>query len=132
MKKNVLKFGLALTFAIAFVACQKPDIINEDNLSKSSHSAARVDASDMVANEVLIQFKNGTSDAKKEEILNKLGGKLKEKVLTKMMERLGDEGIDLIEVKINALEAITKAKNILGYQPVTFDEGIAFLAKQLK
>jgi len=27
---------------------------------------------------------------------------------------------------------ITKAKNILGYQPVTFDEGIAFLAKQLK
>ncbi|MES2795063.1 MAG: S8 family peptidase [Bacteroidota bacterium] len=112
MKKNVLKFGLALTFAVALVACQKPDIINEDSLSKTSHSSARTDASDMVANEVLIKFKNGTSESKKAEILEKIGGKLKENILTKMMERFGDEGIDLIEVNINALEAISKAKNI--------------------
>ena len=111
MKNNFI-FGLAIAISLVVASCQQPDFIKSENQPRKNHSSARVEANDMVANEVLVKFKNGISDAKRLEILELLGGKLKEKVLTKMMERIGDNGIDLIEVNIHALDAIAKAKNI--------------------
>ncbi|MDI9882394.1 S8 family peptidase [Flectobacillus sp. LYT7W] len=61
----------------------------------------------------MIKFKTGTSDAKKAQILSKIGGKVKEKILTKLMQKFGDnEGVNLIEIPINALEAIGKSKDL--------------------
>lgn len=37
------------------------------------------------ANEVLVKFKEGTSESKKSEILSLIGGKVNEIILTKMM-----------------------------------------------
>lgn len=66
----------------------------------------------MVPNEILVKFKNGVDAGKRAQILDKLGGKLKEKVLTKMMEKLGDrEGIFLITINTTVPDALAKAKN---------------------
>ncbi len=119
MKKNKLKFGMAIAISLAIASCQQPDFLQIENQPKVNHSSAKVDGNDMVANEVLVKFKNGTSDSKRAEILGKIGAKLKEKILTKMMERAGDNGIDLLEVNINALDAILKAK---GFSEIEYAE----------
>jgi subtilisin family serine protease len=60
----------------------------------------------------LIKFKNGVSSSKKAEILDKLSAKVKEKILTKMMEKMGDnEGVTLVELPMAAFEALSKTKD---------------------
>lgn len=120
MQKQISKLAIAAAFSVAFVACQQNDILKDTDLSTTSHSAARTGAADMEPNEVLIKFKAEVSDAKKTELLGKLGGKLKEKILTKMMERMGDDqGVLLVSVPVNALEAIARAK---GFSEIEYAE----------
>ncbi len=67
----------------------------------------------LVPNEMLVKFKEGTSASKKAEVLERLGGKVKEEILTKMMERSGDkQGVLLVELPLPALEAIAQAKGL--------------------
>jgi subtilisin family serine protease len=111
MKRVYSNLSLAAAFSIAFVACQQNDILTESTTSGNPHSSAREAAANTVPNELLIKFKNGVSSSKKDEILGKLGAKLKEKILTKMMERAGDsEGITLVELPMAAFEARSKTK----------------------
>lgn len=111
MKKILSNLSLATAFSILIVACQQNDVLLENNTSATSHSAARVTAGNTVPNELLIKFKNGVSSSKKAEILDKLSAKVKEKILTKMMEKTGDtEGITLVELPIAAFEALSKTK----------------------
>jgi subtilisin family serine protease len=112
MKKNNLKFGLVLTISLLVASCEQPDLLKNENQEKNSNRSAKVEGKNMVSNEVLVKFKNGTSESKHKEILEKFGGKVKEKILTKMMERAGDNGFELIEVNMNALDALVKAKGI--------------------
>ena len=67
---------------------------------------------DMVPNEILVKFKEGTDVSKKALVFEKLGGKLKEKILTKMMEKSGDKnGIDLVSISGTVANAILSARN---------------------
>ncbi len=101
MKKITTKLSLVLCSIGTFYSCQKQELIIENNNTISNSRSAKAEAfdeADMVENEFLIKFKEGTSDSRKEEILNSLNGKVKEKILTKMMERLGDkEGVQLVQ-----------------------------------
>jgi subtilisin family serine protease len=111
--KNVLSnLSLATALSILIVACQQNDVLLENNTSGTSHSSARTTADNTVPNELLIKFKNGVSSSKKAEILDKLSAKVKEKILTKMMEKMGDnEGVTLVELPMAAFEALSKTKD---------------------
>jgi subtilisin family serine protease len=111
MKQILSNLSLATAFSILIVACQQNDVLLENNISDTSHSSARTTADNTVPNELLIKFKNGVSSSKKAEILNKLSAKVKEKILTKMMEKTGDtEGITLVELPTAAFDALSKTK----------------------
>lgn len=66
-----------------------------------------------VPDEMLIKFKSSIDSTKKAAIIAKLGGVVKEKILTKLMEQLGDNnGILLVKLPSNALNGIAKAKGL--------------------
>ena len=110
MKKlNVLTAAILAGLLIAGCS-QKEDQLQIDpvNLKSASVKAEY----DMVPNEILVKFKEGTDVSKKALVFEKLGGKLKEKILTRMMEKAGGKnGIDLVSVSGTVENAILAAKN---------------------
>jgi len=103
------------------VACHtEMNPIPGDSVNQSK-SNLRVQAKDnFEPNEILVKFKAGTSDTKKAEILNHIGGKVKEKILTKMMQRLGDnEGITLVSMPMQAFEALSRVN---GFSEIEYAE----------
>ena len=113
MKRKILFVSVAL-MVLAMAGCQKNDNqiqVQDDSFTLKSAQVQR--DYNMVPNEILVKFKDGVDESKKSLVLNKIGGKLKEKILTKMMEKEGDkEGISLITVPGNSLDAIAKAKGL--------------------
>lgn len=66
---------------------------------------------EMVPNELLVKFKKGTSVADRANALGLLKAEIKEHIHTSAMKRIGDEqGVFLLRVNVNALDAIAKAK----------------------
>jgi subtilisin family serine protease len=111
MKRNLYYVCVALV-AIAIAGCTKPNeqLPVQDNTS-TLKSASFSEDYNMVPDEILVKFKNGTNVSKKAALLDKLGGKLKQKVISKMMERAGDEeGISLVTIKGTVAEALAKVK----------------------
>lgn len=98
------------------VSCTTDIIETSDTQATTAttqRSSARTNAQDYEPNEVLIKFKSGVSDEKQAEILGRIGGKVKEKILTKLMEKFGDnDGITLVQMPMNALEAIARVKGL--------------------
>ena len=89
----------------------KDELQVSDNSSTLKSASVKADY-DMVPNEVLVKFKEGTDVSKKTLVFEKLGGKLKEKILTKMMEKAGDKnGIDLVSISGTVANAVLAAKN---------------------
>ena len=126
MKKQLLSIGVLAT--LAFAACKQeelalPSVSTEvDNLSESTTSGltTRAAGGNYVPNELLVKFKEGVSQTKKDQILGNLNAKVSEKILTKAMERTGKkEAVHLLNVPIAALDAIAKAK---GYGEVDYAE----------
>ena len=116
MKKQFTKLTTFFALGAFMVSCTT-DIVetldDQTSSSTSQRSSARTNAQKYEPNEVLIKFKSGVSDAKQAEILGRIGGKVKEKILTKLMEKFGDkQGISLIQMPINALEAIARVKSL--------------------
>ncbi|MBA4409617.1 MAG: peptidase S8 [Odoribacter sp.] len=112
MKK--LKLLSVVFFAgLIFAGCsQKDDQLQVQDDSLTLKSASVKAEYDMVPNEIIVKFKEGTDDSKKAQVYEKLGGKLKEKILTKMMEKQGDkDGIDLVSISGTVANAILVAKN---------------------
>ena len=66
-----------------------------------------------VPNELLIKFKSGVDDNGKNGVLGKIGGKHKEKILTKAMTNGGDkQGLNIVNVPGSVDDAIAKIKNL--------------------
>jgi len=101
-----------LLAGLMIVGCsQKDELQVSDNSSTLKSASVKADY-DMVPNEVLVKFKEGTDVSKKALVFEKLGGKLKEKILTKMMEKAGDKnGIDLVSISGTVANAVLAAKN---------------------
>ena len=112
MKKlNVLTAVLLAGILIAGCS-QKDELQVSDHSSKLKSASVKADY-EMVPNEILVKFKEGTEVSKKEAVFAKLNGKLKEKILTKMMEKQNDKnGIDLVTISGNAADAIAKTKDL--------------------
>jgi subtilisin family serine protease len=118
MKKTFQKISLAASLILAIAACQQPDLIQSDSNQNQSNSSARVSAKEnYVENEILVTFKKGAEEAEIEGIITKFGGKLKEKVVTSMMERAGDKnGISVISIKSTVAETLAKVKGMAGVE----------------
>lgn len=111
MRTKSLTLTSLLSIASILSSCTGYNL--EEISTTSNASAARVAEINYEPNEVLIKFKAGTTDERKNEIIAKLNGKVKEKILTKLMQKSGDnDGLHLIQLPINALEAITNAKGL--------------------
>ncbi len=119
MKKNyLLPAGKAFAFCIAIsaflISCSKDPAeqlsIKEDMmLSLEGASDQNLKGLDFVPNELLVKFKTGTSSTARENALLRISGKVKEKVLTKAMERNGDkEGFLVVSTPLAVLEARAK------------------------
>lgn len=115
MKKQLIKLATFVALGSFMAACTTEIIETSEHstTSTSQRSAARSNALNYEPNEVLIKFKSGVSDEKQAEILDRIGGKVKEKILTKLMEKFGDnEGITLVQMPMNALDAITRLNGL--------------------
>ncbi len=115
MRKNYVLLGL-LSIAI-FTSCKK-DLNSNQELAEITAAQQAVNNGQGVAgekfepNELLVKFKKGTSETGRANALARISGNVKEHILTKAMERLGDEGVYLIHSSLNALEAIGRAKGV--------------------
>ncbi|MBD0280078.1 MAG: hypothetical protein ICV81_19255, partial [Flavisolibacter sp.] len=99
--KKIYLFLSVVSFVI-LTGCMKE--VKEDTASNQINQASTSDeifmgqvhantnsaARSHVPNEILVKFKEGMTDDVKDKALKKIGGKIKEKVLTKAMERKGD------------------------------------------
>lgn len=112
MKNLNLLSALFLAGLLIAGCSQKDELQLSDNSMELKSASLKADY-DMVPNEILVKFKTGTDAAKKEAVLAKLGGKVKEKILTKMMEKLGEkDGIELVTIPGKVADAVLEAKNL--------------------
>lgn len=112
--KKLHGLAVVLLVGLTIAGCSKKEDqlqVQDDSLTlKSASTQAEYD---MVPNEIIVKFKEGTEVSKKALVFEKLGGKLKEKILTKMMEKQGDkDGINLISISGSVADALAKAKNL--------------------
>jgi len=116
MKKQY--FIISLLAIGIFTSCKKDlqsnePIVDEATATQQANNGLRgVSEDDVVPNEILVKFKKGTSETGRANALARISGSVKEHVLTKVMERFGDEGVYLVHTPIQALEAISKAKGL--------------------
>lgn len=114
MKKHLLFWGAVTASSFMLSSCESRI---EPNSQKALSNYNASTAENFVPNEILIKFSKGISEAKKAEILGRINGKVKEQILTKLMEKFGDnEGITLVEMPMAALDAIAKVKGITGIE----------------
>lgn len=68
-----------------------------------------------VQNELLVQFKPGTSEQEISQVLQRVRGTITEKVLTKAMEYAGDkDGFYIVHVSVDAMQAVAALKGAGG------------------
>jgi len=115
MRKGLFNLGIFSLFMLT--ACVKDvkqsNELNIDETASSTRSdnpVARAASDPYVSNEVLVKFKKGANANGKAKALGLVGGTIKEKILTKAMERSGDEGFLLVHTPAGVLEAVGKMK----------------------
>ena len=116
MFKNVRRFVLASTsFAILFASCSKKidtSSVTADAVSSEAVSNENKDQK-YVPNELLVKFKEGTSQASKNKLINGISATVAEKILTKTMQRFNDkEGVLLLHTPLAVLEARNKMTSL--------------------
>jgi subtilisin family serine protease len=111
--KKLHGLAVVLLVGLTIAGCsRKEDELQLQDDSLSLKSASVQAEYNMVPNEIIVKFKEGTDVSRKALVLGKLGGKLKEKILTKMMEKGGDkDGIDLVSISGTVANAVLAAKN---------------------
>lgn len=122
MNKN--NFYLAILTVLVLAGCTKN--LKETTLPENISGAANGNAisemantGKMVPNEILVKFVKGTSNEARMKALERIGGNVAEKILTRAMQRGGDnDGVYLIHTPMAALEASDKIRG----QEVEFAE----------
>ena len=121
--KSLKSFAYASLASLVLFSCQK-DVLTEQDLRLDLESAANqaqvTGKPEFVPNELLVKFKKGTSTVSRGKALGLLKASLKEHIHTAAMKRSGDDqGVLLLSVNVNALDAIAQAK---GFADVEFAE----------
>ncbi|ADB37138.1 S8 family peptidase [Spirosoma linguale] len=120
--KNMAVQAAAVTIltSMSIIGCQPVDVDSSATKSSSTANARLSAGQDYVDGELLLQFKEGTSDDIKQKAFDKVKGIPAEKILTKAMERASKkEGLLLVKVNKNVLEAIA---DLSGAEGVAFAE----------
>ena len=116
MFKNVRRFVLASTsFAILFASCSKKIDTSSVTAETVSSEAVSNENKDQkyVPNELLVKFKEGTSQSSKNKLINGISATVAEKILTKTMQRFNDkEGVLLLHTPLAVLEARNKMTSL--------------------
>jgi len=117
MKISLLRVSVVLGAALVFNACAKTDVNSPDEGSMLTEVGPMLKSGsqrpDFEPNELIIKFKEGTSETAQNAALGKIKGTVKEKIHTNSMKRSGDnQGFVLVTVPVQALEAISKAKDL--------------------
>ncbi|MFM6975630.1 MAG: S8 family peptidase [Sphingobacteriaceae bacterium] len=115
--KNLIKITFGFSLTIFLAACQKEQLTTADQVTLNSSdkllvvSAQGANEHEMVANQLLVKFKAGTSTTNKNNAFKNISASVVEHIHTKAMKNRGDvEGVYLLRSNLNALEAISKAK----------------------
>lgn len=121
--KSLKSFAYASLASVILFSCQK-EILTEQELRLDLESAANqaqvTGKPEFVPNELLVKFKKGTTATARGKALGLLKASLKEHIHTSAMKRSGDDqGVLLLSVNVNALDAIAQAK---GFAEVEFAE----------
>ena len=113
-RKTVILLGIisVLTFAGCKKDLQQTPAQEETTaVAPSSIQAEGQPTLNYVPNELLVKFSKGMSENARTTALSKIGGAVAEKILTKAMQRVGDnEGVFLIHTPLAVFEAISKMK----------------------
>ena len=101
--------AIGLITSLLWTSCSKDPAeltSNSNDESVAGTSALRGDIRDNVPNELLVKFKAGVSQTARANALARIGGMVQEKVLTKAMQRAGDnEGFLIVHTPLAVLEA---------------------------
>lgn len=117
MKISTLQLGLMLGASVAFSACNKSEVttLNQDLITNDDQPTFKsaIQDPEFEPNELIIKFKEGTTDESQNAALAKINGKVKEKIHTSAMKANGNkQGVLLVSVPVQAFEAMTKAKDL--------------------
>ena len=120
MKKKLLlnagkKLAIVFLVSIFVIGCTKETGLQQSEIADvpqpSTARAMRVQPN--VPNELIVKFKAFTNSSKKDEALARVGGMVQERILTKAMQRAGDnEGLTLIHTPLEAMDAIARIKGL--------------------
>ncbi len=112
MRFSNISFTLLAT-AFLF-SCSKVELTPNDlllDIDAAANTGNQSSNAEFVPNELLVKFKKGTPENAKAKALGLLNASLKEHIHTAAMKRAGDDqGVLLLKVNENALDAIAKAK----------------------
>ena len=84
--------------------------------TRSDNPVAQAASDPYVSNEILVKFVKGTSETGIANALTRIGGNMQEKVLTRAMQRAGDEGFYVVHTPLAVLEAVGNMKGIEGVE----------------
>jgi subtilisin family serine protease len=106
---SLLMFGSTAIFT----SCKKDfkDINPANSINSASGSPTALQNSGFVPNEILVKFKTNVSESARSKAFAKIAGNVSEKVLTKIMQRFGDnDGFYVVHTPLAVLDAIAKVK----------------------
>lgn len=112
MKRSILLLTVFSFLVVMIFGCKEDEFLKNENDATLKSASVETQAKH-VPNEMLVKFKDGVNETQKLVVLAKVNGKMKEKILTKAMENIGDkEGVSLISLPGQALEAIDRIKGL--------------------
>lgn len=107
MERKILFLAVGLLL-LTLAGCVKKEIqeqVSDEALTLKSADIQK--GYDMVPNEVLVKFKEGVDETRKKTVLEKIGGKQKEKILTRIMAKRGDrQGIAVVNLSGKVDDAV--------------------------
>ena len=119
MRKTSIILGVC---SLAMLTACKKDLRSAEGVeevasaTRSDNPVAQAASDPYVSNEVLVKFVNGTSETGIANALERIGGNVQEKVLTKAMQSAGDNGFYVVHTPFAVLEAVAKMQGIEGVE----------------
>jgi len=114
----IMSLIILSALSVILASCAKdlkdtnPAINESASLLPGSSSAGQV-GDKFVPNEILVKFKKDISENSKGKAFAKIGGSVAERILTKAMQRFGDnDGVYLVHTPLAVLDALNKVKGV--------------------
>jgi subtilisin family serine protease len=115
-----INYGAIAVSLLLFYSCTKQELNNKQPVTElvaetnENQIQARLQSeAQMVPNELLVKFKKGTNAQVRANAIGLLRAEVKEHILTNAMKHnRDDQGVFLLKVNVNAIDAITRAKSL--------------------